>query len=327
MEKTEMEKTFSIEGVTVKIAAENLPDSVVAAAKETAKNRWQFANVKKSVLYLKKANALEEAAEKGKVGLIEFFALKTDLEKERLNTFAEFDAASTRQFTESIEDDLGQKHKVTFAVGDEFEKKPFMSNLEAYRKPLPFTSSELSKRTLRGYVAKEKQHGSFRNFEPDDLEGFKNWISTIDLQRDLPALHKLTRALQDTAEKYRGKLVTDTGEKLLEVLIHALPDVEADFKKAASDPSMSPRGTILGDQVADARLAVTLNELAEEAYMTTQRMEQENEKGESFFSTLKKQLFNRHEGILLGPDDYVKNEHEEGFSDKAPKREVNKKWL
>jgi hypothetical protein len=105
-------------------------------------------------------------------------------------------------------------------------------------------------------------------------------------------------------DNWDGKFVTDVAEKLREAFLTVIPECQADFEKAMVDPSTSPSGKIVGEQTADIRLAVTLNELADEAYMVAQRMEQENEKGESFFSTLKKQLFNRHEGILLGPDDY-----------------------
>ena len=295
-----MEKTFAIEGLKITITGENLPGDVIETAKEAAKNHWEFGSVKRSIPYINKINALEEITEKAKIGLVEFFVLKINLRKERQTDFGEYDVSASRQFEESLEDDIGQRHKVTITIGDtDIEEKTLMTNLEAYRK-LRFTDSELTTRTLRLFLVQEQQRGGGVYFS--DVEELKAYIAKLDLQRDLPAVHELVGALNAATEKFGEKFVTDIGEKLLEALLLDFSEAQAGYEKAAADPP-SPDGPFMGEYNENLALAGTVNRLADAAYDTAQRMTQE--KGEGFFSALKAKL-SSGKGLVLFPDDIEK---------------------
>jgi hypothetical protein len=299
MGELETEKSFEVEGIKVTIAGEELPEDVVETAKEAAKNHWELGNVGNSMLFIKKANALQETAEKGKVGLVEFLALKSDLSRTRKNDFGEYGVSKIREFTENLQDDVGQEHRVIFTVGDaDLEEKPLMTNLEAYRK-LRFADNELTERTLRLHLAQEQRRLGGVYFS--DVEEFKVYIMKLDLQRDLPTMKALTAELQAAAEKFKGKFATEAGEKTLMSVADLFPGILSEFeKKAADHPNPDdPMGKYSadGEYSGDMALAGTVNRLADAAYDTVQRMEQE--KGKGFFAALKKKVFDRGKGSVL----------------------------
>jgi hypothetical protein len=123
----------------------------------------------------------------------------------------------------------------------------------------------------------------------------------------VPRAQSFFEALTATAQSFNGKFKTERGEEMLAEVLGAFPELQKSFEALAAEPFLTPGTEMpIGDQTADVGLATVLYELAEEAYNAAQRME--NEKGESFFTNLKKQLFHRNEGILMTPDDVTEGE-------------------
>jgi hypothetical protein len=289
-----LESKFNVDGVSYTVTGENLPSE--KDWRDAVEGHWEHKNLVQSAKFLQERDSFIQAAQSKKLTLFQYAVLLTDSDKSRQNNFASEDVSTLRTFSGEIEDDLGIAQNVTFKGETEFEQLPSLSLIEAYR-TLPFGKDEFTTLVIGRFIA-HYQHGMHPPLPYSNQEELEAWLKTVDLRNDSKRVSEFIDAMIETARKFAEKFVTDEAETMRVQILRELPDMKVEWDKKAADPSRLE--LISGEQTADSRLQVVLEELAEEAYMTAQM--RESKKGESFF-TLLKGLFKRNEAILLTPED------------------------
>lgn len=297
-----MEKKFKLDDVSIVATGEYLSseNDLKAAVKDCSEHEL----LQHSTEFLEEWNRTIQAFNDGKLNLLPYTVLMK--EANILREHLPHDVVTMRTFSTEIEDDIGIKRKVTFQGTIEMEELPAPTLLEAYRTHCKETlgEDELTVLTVKRQIALRQNRTDLPPSSVTNKEEYEAYLKTIDLPNDSETVSKFVAAMAETAEKFAGKFVTDEAEAMRIQTLRELPDIKAEWEKKAADPSVSPSGLILGEQTADTRLQVELQELAEEAYATAQRME--SKKGESFFTLLKNLLPKRHGGLLLTPEDAKK---------------------
>jgi hypothetical protein len=292
----------SIEGVIVKSPTE-VPEDIVDELnkdfKEAVKSTWEFKNVKESVDFVtNRHNPLQKLAAKGEIGRIDYLALETENEKYEANNFAANGVKTTRQIMLAIKDRFGRNHKITATIGDPaLERLPALDNFEIDDK-LGLSGSELEKETMKGLVIHSQQKVG-PDFYTDEASVWA-YRDKVKLKNDTPKMKEMLNGAKEYFAKYEGKFKTDVAEKIRTAFVDVIPESLSQFEKAALNPSVSPSGMIFGEQTADVRLAAFMQELKDEAYDTLQRLH--NEKGEDFFTQLKKLFSHKTKAQLLFPE-------------------------
>jgi hypothetical protein len=285
-----MENKFNVDGVLYTATGEYLSseNDLKAAAKDCSEHEL----LQHSAEFLTERNSIIEAFHNGKLSLLQYATLLTDSDK--LREKLPHDVVTMRTFSTEIEDDIGMMQKVTFQGKIEIEELPAPSLMEGYETHAKGTlgKDELTVLTIKRYIAhRQKQIGSPSPYS--NQTEYEAWLKTINLKNDSKTVSEFIDAIAETAKKFA--FVTDEGENLQADVLSDLPDIKAAWEKKAAVPSMFP-----GEQTADTRLLVELQDLAKEAYMVAQRVE--SKKGEPFLEQLKG-LFKRHEAVLLTPED------------------------
>jgi hypothetical protein len=293
-----MEKKFSVDGVSYTATGENLPSE--EDWKYAVNGHWEHKNLVESRKFLEERNSFIQAAQSKKLTLFQYLLFLTDSNKSRQSNFVSNDVSTLRTFSGEIDDDLGIARNVTFKGETEFEQLPALSLTEAYR-TLPFGKDEFTALVVGRFIA-HHQHGMHPPLPYSNQEELEAWLKTVDLQNDSKRVSEFIDAMIETAQKFAGKFVTDEAEIMRTQTLRELPDMKVEWEKRAIDPSRLE--LISGDQTADTRLQIVLQELAEEAYATAQM--RKSKKGESFFTFLKNLLPKRHEAVLLTPEDAEK---------------------
>jgi hypothetical protein len=253
---------------------------------------------------LEERNGIIEASNNGKLPFLPSTVLLTDSDK--LREKLPHGVVTMWTFSSEIEDDLGIMRKVTFKGEIEIEELAAPTLLEAYRTHCKETlgTDELTVLTVKRYIALRQNQTNLPPPRYLNQTEYEAWLKTIDLRNDSKTLGEFVDAMAKTAENFAEKFLTDEAENLRTRELKRLPDIKTEWDKKVAVPFTSPTGLILGEQTADTRLLVELQDLAKEAYKVAQRME--SKKGESFFTFLKNLLPKRHGGLLLLPEDAKK---------------------
>lgn len=289
-----MEKKFKLDDVSYVATGEYPPseNDLKAAVKDCSEHEL----LQHSAEFLEEWNRTIQAFHDGELSLLQYAVLMTDLKI--LREHLPHDVVTMRTFSTEIEDDLGIMRKVTFQGTIEIEELPAPSLLEAYRTHCKETlgDDELTVLTIKRQIALRQNRTDLPPSSVTNKEEYEAYLKTIDLPNDSETVNEFIDAMTENAEKFAGKFVTDEGENLRADVLNDLSDIKPEWTKKAADPSTFP-----GEQTADVRLLLELQDLSKEAYMVAQRME--SKKGESFFTLLKNLLPKRHGGTLLFPED------------------------
>lgn len=294
-----MESKFKLDAVSYVATGEYLSseNDLKAAVKDCSDHEI----LQHSAEFLQGRNSIIHAFQNGKLGLLQYATLLTDSDK--LREKLPHDVVSVRAFSTEIEDDLGIMRKVTFKGEIEIAELPAPTLLEGYETHCTetFGKDELTVLTIKRHIALRQN----QNLPPSSVTNqteLEAYLKNIDLKNDSKRIGEFVDAMVKTAENFAGKFVTDEGENLRADVLNDLSDIKLEWTKKAADPS--PMELLSGEQTADCRLLLELQDLAKEAYEVAQRME--SKKGESFFTLLKNLLPKRHDGILLLPEDAKK---------------------
>jgi hypothetical protein len=291
-----LESKFKLDAVSYVATGEYLSseDDLKAAVKDCSEHEI-LPNVAE---FLEERNGIIEAFQNGKLPLLPYTVLLTDSDK--LREKLPHDVVTMRTFSSEIEDDIGMMRKVTFQGKIEIEELSAPSLLEGYETHCKETlgRDELTMLTIKRYIAlRQNQIGSPSPYS--NQEEYEAYLKTIDLKNDSKTVSEFIDAIAETAKKFA--FVTDEGENLQARELKRLPEIKLEWNNRAAVPS--PMELKLGEQTADTRLLIELQDLAKEAYAVAQNMK--SKKGESFF-TLLKGLFRRDKGLLLMPEDAKK---------------------
>jgi hypothetical protein len=303
LETIEQTAKFSIQGVQIEATGENLSE-LLTTVKADIPGKAEFQNVQASIPFIQRWNQVQKLAKDGKIGLFEYDAAQTELENYEKSNFAAKQVAALRELTLQWQDRYGAKHKVKLTIGDSNLKRlEPLTDKQAYE-TLPWTNSEFSIETTKFYIESEKQRGGPPLPYSNSTE-LKAYLRTLNLKLDLKTMVSMLDDLRLALEKYDQKYISDKGERVRLAFLDELPEIYKDFSRAASEPSQSPSGLLIGEQVADTRLVAILGDLKAEAYMTAQMLEQEKGEG-GFLSLLWKTLLNqihKNDAALYGPGD------------------------
>lgn len=284
-----MESKFQMDNVFYTATGEYLSFDLKDAVKECSEHEI----LRHSAEFLEKYNPIIEAFKNRKLPLLPYMVLLKDANE--LRKSLPYDVVTMRTFSTEIEDDLGIMRKVTFQGTIETEELPAPSLLEAYRTSCQETlgRDELTDLTVRRHVAVRQNQTNLPPPRYSNQDEYETWLKSINLRNDSKAVNEFVDALTETARKY--KFLTDEGQNLQIDVLNDLPDIKTEWEKKAADPSTFP-----GEQTADTRLLLELQDLAKEAYEFAQRRAPKS--GGSFFEQLKG-LFKRNEAALLFPED------------------------
>jgi hypothetical protein len=286
-----MEKRFKLDDVSYTANGEYLSseNDLKAAVKDCSEHEL----LQHSAEVLEEWNRIIEAFQNGELNLLPYTVLLKDVNELREKLV--HDVVTMRTFSTEIEDDIGIMRKVTFEGRIEIAELPAPTLLEGYETNCKDTlgKDELTVLTVKRQIAlRQKQIGSPSPYS--NQEEYEAYLKTIDLKNDSETVSEFIAAVTETVQKF--KFVTDEGEAMRTQILRELPDIQIEWEKRAADPSTFP-----GEQTADVRLLLELQDLSKEAYAVAQRME--SKKGESFFTLLKNLLPKRHPGTLLFPED------------------------
>lgn len=289
-----MESKFKLDGVFYTAKGEYLsPENDLKTA---AKDCSEHELLQHSAEFLEKWNGIIEAFDNGKLNLLPYTVLLK--EANILREHLPHDVVTMRTFSTEIEDDLGIMRKVTFRGEIGIEELSAPSLLEAYRTHCKETlgNDELTILTIKRQIALRQNRTDLPPSSISNQMEYEALVNSFNLKNDSETVSEFLDAMVKTAEKFAEKFVTDEGENLRAEVLSDLSDIKPEWNKKAADPSTFP-----GEQTADTRLLLELQDLSKEAYMVAQKME--SKKGESFFTLLKNLLPKRHEAALLFPED------------------------
>jgi hypothetical protein len=253
-----MEKEFSLDGVAIKLSADNLSAEIVEQAKALVKGRWEFSNVKNSIEFVKDWNALQEKGRGKKLDFCEYQRKLCELLEYRHSKFAEFGYATEREIKESFTDKYGEEFNSTIKVGEPIDELPSLHLTEAYR--LLGFQSKFSEDILKRFIVAEKKHKPLTDYE--NPEQLVSYLRTLDLNEDKNAVSEFIQALRQTAERFSGKFVTEVGEALHNLTLKSLEEIKADYDKKATDvPDVE--GMIIDSEITDMTLTRYLDAIVE----------------------------------------------------------------
>jgi hypothetical protein len=291
-----MDKKFKLDDVLYTATGEYLsPENDLKVA---VKDCSEHELLQHSAEFLIERNSIIQAFQNKEFSLLQYATLLTDSDK--LREKLPYGVVTARTFSTEIEDDLGIMRKVTFQGTIETEKLPAPSLLEGYETHFQETlgEDELTVLTVKRHIALRQNRTDLPPSSITNKEEYENWLKTIDLKNDSERVGEFIDAMMETAQNYAGKFVTDEAEIMRIQILKELPDIQIEWEKRAIDPSRME--LLSGEQIADCRLLLELQDLAKEAYEIAQRRTPKN--GGSFFEQLKG-LFKRNEAILLTPED------------------------